>query len=507
MVFTSMSSAVFKVLDGQQRLATTLMLFSAVRNWLRGYDAFAELSVQVQEYLGTKELGSPVIEPRLSLTPANNDAFQRYVVTTLPATEIGKALKQIDERSKPLLKAVVYVNRFVEKLAEQYGAPEKAKEHFLSVLKYLADQVQVVRFVLGSDDAAYTIFETLNDRGQELSPLDLVKNYLFSHAEKYRTGSLREFEERWTGMMALLSSPRADSFLRAFWTARHGKPEGAKLFTAFKKAYSDPAGLYNVSVELRRDAERYAALFSSHDSIWSEYAQSARQSVDALGIIGFTQSYPMILAALSTFNKREMERLLWLIECVAVRHQLIGRRRPGRVESLGGRAAKDISDGKLTTATEVLAVIKELYVPDDEFKIAFAGYEESSAKKIRYLLAGIERESVSRDNSTLSGELGPSSVTVEHIFPRSPSPEWVAVAHNDSNWDDRLITRLGNLCLLPGINHSLGNKNWADKAEVYRKSRLVTTKALSQHQKWDREEITTRQMTMAKLAASAWMFQ
>jgi uncharacterized protein with ParB-like and HNH nuclease domain len=40
MVFTKTGSPAFQVLDGQQRLATTLMLFSSIRNWLGGYSAY-----------------------------------------------------------------------------------------------------------------------------------------------------------------------------------------------------------------------------------------------------------------------------------------------------------------------------------------------------------------------------------------------------------------------------------------------------------------------------------
>ena len=335
----------------------------------------------------------------------------------------------------------------------------------------------------------------------------MIKNYAFSRAEKHRKGSLAEFEARWADMMTLLSSSKADSFLRAFWSVRHGKPEGASLFAAFKKVYNKPDVLYQVSVEMRRDAERYAALFSSVDPIWSEYNPRARQSVDALTIIGFSQAYSVVLAALEKFEKREMERLLWLLECVAVRHQLIGRRRPGRVESLGGRAAKDITDGKVETASAVFSLIRELYVPDDEFKLAFESHEETSSKKVRYVISGIERASIARDNATLDDELSPVNVTVEHIFPKSYALVWKSEGEKDDLWDDAIISRLGNLCLLPGINHALGNKPWSEKVAVYSKSRLNTTRNLIKYDTWGRTEIIHRQKYMAQLALAAWKFQ
>lgn len=182
MVFTSQSPVLFKVLDGQQRLATTLMLFSAVRNWLGGFSEYGGLRHQVDEYLGSKELGSHQAEPRLTLTAANNDAFQRYVSGSVPLAQMDRALRSraVENRSETLVKAAIFVNRHIVGKADSFSNPDDAKEYLLSILKYLSDKVQVVRFVLTSDDAAYTIFETLNDRGLELAPLDLVKNYLFS---------------------------------------------------------------------------------------------------------------------------------------------------------------------------------------------------------------------------------------------------------------------------------------------------------------------------------------
>ncbi len=306
--------------------------------------------------------------------------------------------------------------------------------------------------------------------------------------------------------MAVLNSTRANAFLRAFWSTRHGKPLGAKLFTAFKKTYQPPT-LYDLSVEMRRDAERYAALFSSADPTWSQYGDKVRRSVDALGIMGVSQAYPMILAGLERFNRTEMGRLMWLIECVGVRHQLIGGKLPGRVESLGGRAAKEIYDGKITAATGVYVAIKELYVSDDEFKLAFEKHEEGSGKKIRYLIAGIEREIVARDQGLLNDETIPHSVTVEHILPQKPSEGWISSVGKDHLADGHLISRLGNMCLLPGINGALGNKDFAVKVETYKKSSLKTTNSLGQYQNWGKPEIHKRQEYMAQLAVSAWRFQ
>jgi hypothetical protein len=110
---------------------------------------------------------------------------------------------------------------------------------------------------------------------------------------------------------------------------------------------------------MRRGAENYAAIFSSTDAAWRDYSFQSRESVRGLSIIGASQLYPIILAALEQFERPEMEKLLRLLETIAVRYQLVIRGRPGRIESLGGRTARDIWDNKIKKTSEVLTALSE----------------------------------------------------------------------------------------------------------------------------------------------------
>jgi hypothetical protein len=380
----------------------------------------------------------------------------------------------------------------------------------LSLVTYLTETVQIVRLVVRGDEAAYTIFETLNDRGMDLAPFDLVKNYLFSRAEKKGGGakSLRDLEERWAEMMTLLSSVKADSFLRAFWASKHGAPKGRKLFGPFKREYSDPAEAYKVSIDMRAAAERYVALTDSDDPTWSGLSEKAKRSIDALDIIGVTQIYPVLLAALPKFETREMERLLRLLEVIAVRYQLVARGRPGRIESLGGLTAKAISDGKITTATQVFAELRELYIADSQFETEFQVKTERESKKAAYLLRGLERQAHVKAQDLHANELVPSSiVTVEHVLPKSPGSGWKNELEADKDFHADCVYMLGNLCLLADANRALGNKAFAEKKKIYHTSRLLLTNSIAQRAVWNREAVEGRQKQLAKLAVTEWRFQ
>ncbi len=239
----------------------------------------------------------------------------------------------------------------------------------------------------------------------------------------------------------------------------------------------------------------------------SDYSFQARQRVNGLSIVGASQLYPLILAALERFPRQEMEKLLHLLEAIAVRYQLIIRGRPGRIESLGGRAARDIWNNKITKTAEVRAALSELYVPDDDFKRRFLIHSEKNGKKARYILATLERQSLQRDATTYVDELIPGDVTLEHVLPKSPRDFWATEVEGDPKLAG-MTNRIGNLCLLTDVNRALGNKGWPDKLEVFGKSRLrlTNTIAVEQFPQWKSAAIEKRQGYLSELAVAAWRY-
>lgn len=509
MVLVKSDGPSFQVLDGQQRLATTLMVLGAIRNWLGAYSSYHKAHTQIEErYLGESDLGEEEVRPKLVLNAANNDVFHRLVIKSVPLTDIERTLagcKKAD-RNRALLEAATYINKRILNKAGIFENSDAAKDYFLRLVTYINDTVQIVRLVVSGDEAAYTIFETLNDRGMELSPLDLVKNHLFSRAERKGEQALRGLEERWTEMMTLLSTVKADSFLRAFWASRRGALDGSKLFKQFKKEYADPTAAYDVSLDMRSAAERYVSLTDSEDPIWAPYGEAAKQSVSALSIIGASQLHPVLLAALVKFEHREMVRLLRLLEVLAVRYQLVARGRPGRIESLGARAAKAISDGVIATASAALAELRELYIPDEQFRADFASKTERESKKAAYLLRGLEHQALTRANDPHQNETRPHLVTIEHILPKSPGSEWPESLRKDTELHKDYVFRIGNLCLLDN-NSALGNKSFEEKKKQYQSSKLLTTSSLADYSLWDEDTIVRRQQELASHAVTEWRFQ
>ena len=92
---------------------------------------------------------------------------------------------------------------------------------------------------------------------------------------------------------------------------------------------------------------------------------------------------------------------------------------------------------------------------------------------------------------------GNRDITIEHIFPQNPDPEWKIELSNDeySFIKDKYLNTIGNLTL-SGNNGKLGNKSFINKRDLdgagYKDSRLWMNKYLSSLHKWDQTEIEKR---------------
>jgi Protein of unknown function DUF262/Protein of unknown function (DUF1524) len=509
MVFLNKPGGRLIVLDGQQRIATAVIVFSAIRGWLVQYSEYQPDSQKIQEwFIGRSELGQKDPEPRLTMNSANDKTFNDFVIKSVALADIRSALDKMkkQDRNRKLLESLVFAHERVAQLAAAKGDPKIAAKYLFDFVNFMRDKVSVVKLSVASEEAAYTIFETLNDRGLDLSPLDLVKNHLFGKADEKSEDAVRDMEERWAQMMSTLSNVRADNFLKAFWTMKHGRIRSVDLFSAFKKEYGTSETSIDLSIDMLAAAEQYAAIDSADDAVWAPYPIEARNTVRALRLLGSQQTHPVILSALNRFDPKEMAKLLRLLEVVIVRYLLIGGGNTGRFETTCAILARKIHSKEIKTVAEAFQELKDAYPSDDDFKQAFRIKQERSNQKVQYFLRCIEQEAI-RQHSGKTPELAPGALTVEHILPRNPGAEWTAIAKADPTITEDCATRLGNTCLLTdGGNNKAGGKSFDEKRNIFASSELITTHAVSSHPKWDRQNIDHHQAYLAKLAAATWRY-
>lgn len=511
MVFMPKNDKEFYILDGQQRLATVTIILAAIRSWLkaRGFDRDAE---QIQrEFIAVREYGEEEEEARLILNENNNPYFQQFVVKESPTSEVLSTLDGMRryDTSRKLLQAILFCRDRIDSIAREAGNADEVKARKLfSIVQYFRDSVKIVRLTVSDEANAYTVFETLNDRGLALSVLDLVKNYMFGKASS--GNRLRDLKNQWAQMLATLSDVPADDFLKVWWTSRYGRIQKTQLFPKFKQQIGTWESVRATMNDMLKAAEYYAALGLPDDPVWHRISLSlqGRERIGALKLLGAKQVHPVLLAAVERFSERELERLLRLLEVLIVRYQLIGGGRTGRLEILCASLAHKIWQREVTNAAQAFQEVRPLYLSDDEFREAFQYKQERNNQKASWILKKLEIQARQRQHNAITArELEPGrSLTLEHIFPRSPGHNWSTLLRADPAFAEECTYRLGNMCLLTGVNRALGNAGFEEKKEVYAQSDLLLTRRVAEFDTWNRETVDKRQREMARLAVALWRF-
>ncbi len=91
-------------------------------------------------------------------------------------------------------------NTIIAFLGSEFENDPQAVRHFRAAID---SGIQIVRIQTHSVADALRVFETINDRGVALDPVDLLKNLLFQQASQQQYGALKE---RWRQLTQILES-------------------------------------------------------------------------------------------------------------------------------------------------------------------------------------------------------------------------------------------------------------------------------------------------------------
>src|SRR5207302_4642743 len=103
--------------------------------------------------------------------------------------------------------------------------PEELRgDSLLHFIDWLLRNVHLVEITAYSDDDAYTIFETMNDRGLSLTPADMLKGYLLANIidSDQRLHAGRIWKERVTALLDLGKDEDADG-IKSWLRSQHAE--------------------------------------------------------------------------------------------------------------------------------------------------------------------------------------------------------------------------------------------------------------------------------------------
>ena len=215
------------MIDGQQRLACVALLFAAMANHLLRSGDGQRSGLISDKYLRSQNITTLENDPKLQLGEYDNEFFRSLMESAI----LDEALPSPNVRveSQVLLKdAYEY---FLEQIRLAFNFEMAGwKSRLLELKDFLHESVESIAVLVGEDQNAYLIFETLNDRGLRLSASDLLKNYLFSQAGD----RLNEVRLHWANMMNTLADIPGDdaapTFLRHYWISTRGPVRQRELY-------------------------------------------------------------------------------------------------------------------------------------------------------------------------------------------------------------------------------------------------------------------------------------
>ncbi|HEY9173631.1 MAG TPA: DUF262 domain-containing HNH endonuclease family protein [Verrucomicrobiae bacterium] len=492
----------FRVIDGQQRLATlSVLVVGALHclNELINSNVEAMDNKKRVELLKTAFLGSehPVTlktTPKLTLNQAN----RRFYEGTLLDLQTPPSLSALPPTERPLWDAMVF---FRDKLREKFVIKGDGAGLANFIYETIATKLLFIQVIVEDEAGAYTVFETLNARGLELTAGDLLKNYLLSVVHPTGDGNLRLAQQRWQEITERIPAREIAEFLRHYLNSFRTFVRQERVYKTIRSDVTKPQDVFRLLDELNRAAVLNEALEDPTHALWDEIVD-AKKPVRHLKLYGVVQYRPLVFAVWRTLNRDELAKVLRICDVLSFRYNMISQRNTNKLEEVYNDVAVAVHEGKLTTAAEIQASLQVVCVSDDEFKESFAKRSIPTGGRktrlLRYILCALEKQ---EHNVDYDWENTPA--TIEHILPESPSAEWLTDFPNDLH--ERYVSRLGNYLLLESKLNAkdAGNKPLADKLSIYQQSQYPTTSGFVATG-WTPQHIDGRQMHMAKLATAIW---
>ena len=373
-----------QIVDGQQRLATTVILLATIRDYLDKLPAERmRVDFIEREFLRSIDPEQQAYVPRLRLNTADASYFEHRVLESDEKTEAKlPSHRRIDIAA---LIAKAHVAAVVKPHAET-----KHGEVLNEVVRFIQLKARVGLFRTPTEVNAYRMFETLNDRGLKTSQADLVKNFLFG-----KSGDrLEEAQAKWTGMKALLESLDDEditiTFLRQMLVSFYGHLRDHQIYETVQKYAGGTKQAIDFLGRLESVAADYVAILNPAHEKWNAYPASTRRAIHTLGYLRMKAIRPLMLSLTRTMSTKEADKAFRLLVELVVRYLIAGGSRTGTAEQGLAGAAKSVSEGKIATANSLLKELAPLAPTDAEFEDQFKIANVSQARLARYYLRSLE---------------------------------------------------------------------------------------------------------------------
>lgn len=470
------------LVDGQQRLTTLMILFSAYRD-------FQLSELQEEKYV--------VSDPYLRFDqkiPGRNRKVDKLIISNKSGREFlkdllrGFEIESIDVRvgSKAMREAYDFCFEFFQ---------NKGVSDSEAFVDYILKHVELSWIQADDMESAFIVFERMNDRGKDLDVSDKFKYLIFQQdKEEDLEAQSSEINDIWDQMKKDLSKaenteqPKFDRFLSYFMVSRFLEEKWlgtSQLYSYVKQPKNiKKVGLDNPKLFLKKmehDLDLHCKFLNGLNKDSTEnknlktiksYASDVRQHI------------PVLLAAhIGKVSENDFEKLTIALEKLVFALKISGAQW-NVVNTLVPKWCTALRTKSVTVSKFISEAIQpEINKRAESMSLNLTNTENLNTTLIKYILEKTNEiiclEAGEPVSTTM--KLGKkNSHTIEHILPVNYSHEHV---HPKSDYvsTKKLVWRLGNLTLLERVaNSKLGDKSPFEKYEMngYKDSNIILSKVI-----------------------------
>lgn len=500
------------VVDGQQRLTTITILFSALSDHFRKMGEEL-LSESVFRYIMSKDDDGE--EKRILISKTNYPYFA-YFIQDRNKREQREA---ISEEEQSIFETYQYLyNQTSEKNIRRLLANTfKCKVDglgYMNILKALRDQVlQTVVITISNQDKkqANMIFEILNAKGKRLAEVDLIKNKIFEVLSE--TEPVDFADQMWSDIKNKLDESKMPvgfaSFYSHFWASSYKKSSKKNLYDDFNKKITSNADCYKAFLNnMMKNVGWYVQIIEPTREYWENKKQyySVVQSLNAISnYFAITQSRVALMALFDAKDRdlikaHEFSNAIIAIEKFHYSFNSICSKRANKLDNVYSDFAIRIR--KCTNRVEAISQLEDLY---EKLEKLYPTYEEFEKCFIKL--------SYSSKDSNPDNLKSKYSINIYHclseknkysLFPDDGSIEHILPESRGAN-----SLNIGNLIVLEtDINGECGSLNYSDKIDWYSKSKYKCVKDfIDVHTDWTENEIEDRAKAIAHDIYYKWIME
>lgn len=509
-----------QVVDGQQRLTSLLLLFSAMKCFLEKYkdkleqktpdenkifEKFIDGALNTLDKLIFNETGLGLKQVlKVKIERASGFNFDEILNKVISCEQKNSVLQNTPDKYKEIAERY-FDNRdfFLKKLEETFIEKVEIVENTEIVKKdkftfkkaedfdkfaiFLRTKVSVVVINTINFETAYNIFEVLNNRGLPLSAKDLFRNFIISEFDKAKE---LDPDKKWNALEE--SYEVTSDFLGRFVESYSGGQAQKSSFNEVQDFYSKRPNIANKIQEFYELVDKnlnYYTMIINEDNIQDKCIKHKVKFIKLLEHERYSINYLLTVFRHFDYDGQANQDVLdFLTIYEKFRLYLLLSPYKRFTSSPIYKAIRKLNDN------DVISAKQEIEEPtnNDELKQLIDGplYDNYNGKLLisKFLFT----EYCTKDD-VVEHELNFKKATLEHICPQNPDHETNWLTSFSSDYRKNITNKLGNFTLLThNMNSAAKNYDFKKKAQEYNKTTLHITKELCSLPQIDENYLTKR---------------